>query len=685
MTFSGSAGHAGSARRCPRNERTQAIFAILRSLIFCVALAAGSLAASAEPQPVDCTAFGLGAEIAGVTCWNVSAPLRHEEPDGPAISLAVAVLAPLDPGGAADPLFMAQGGPGGGTIGTFAEYLLDHPEDRPTANREIVLWDQRGTGFSTPVLDCPEFRQAVVATAAALPDEQEVAAKSALEACGARLAAEIGDLSAFNSVENARDVETVRQALGYERINFYGVSYGSELAQFVMREMPGHLRSVVLDAVVPIDYDLMTEPARAQQMIGEKYLLGCGKDARCDAAFPDLARRYLAMIDRLNAAPVSLTVHPLDAGESGVDVSLTGDLLEDALYSMLYGNVTQIVPLIVDRADKGDYSLIASVLLPTFLFEDGIAQGMHIAVVCAERSKTSDPANFDGLLPRVAERTRRDAETQSEICDNWNIAELPADQLGPVSSQIPVLMLSGAYDPITPPVYAERLLPRMPAAFHVVFPGGTHGQVVTNGCANRLTSAFLDDPLKAPDSTCVPASVPEALTEDDVIFLAVLNHSLSTQGLRGLVMAGVAQLPALLAGLLLLVAPLLYAMSWILRRLLSRPRRTAPLGYGWALVAPPWISLATGLLVLATIAALSLAVTATLAADQYLATMGAIPRSFGAILALPWMIAALAVTMLAVAALLWQHRLRSVLGRLGFSVLTVIAVGAAVNLILLTR
>src|SRR4029434_6888208 len=119
-------------------------------------------------------------------------------------------------------------------------------------NRHLVLWDQRGTYFSQPRLLCREVQKLA-------PDAAPVGFFMLHFVCGERLAKEAGDLSAFNSLENARDVDDVRAALGYEKYNFYGVSYGTELGQVLMRLRETHLRSVVLDAVVPLGFILVTD------------------------------------------------------------------------------------------------------------------------------------------------------------------------------------------------------------------------------------------------------------------------------------------------------------------------------------------------------------------------------------------------------------------------------------------
>ncbi len=162
----------------------------------------------------------------------------------------------------------------------------------------------------------------------------------------------------------------------------------------------------MLDAVVPLSYNLFTEPAFAQQRIGEKYLLGCEEQPRCAAAFPDLARRYLALVDRLNADPVTVQVAAFGSLEAQ-PVELTGDLLEDAVFTGLYMNAQDLVPLIIDRADGGDFTYVTSLLLPLLLFDNSVAEGMHLAVTCADRGDTD--ADFGGLPRHPAAAGRKHA------------------------------------------------------------------------------------------------------------------------------------------------------------------------------------------------------------------------------------------------------------------------------------
>lgn len=635
-------------------------------------------ARSAAWSPVDCATFKLD-ELppdSGVECGYVTAPLRHADPGGPSIQLATVILPSVAADRQPDPLFMAQGGPGGSTIETYARYLIGSPEARPTQNRDIVLWDQRGTLHSKPALLCPEVSQETLraATSAGEPAPGSDGL-DAYRACGVRLATEAGDLSAFNSSENADDAEVVRVALGYKQFNFYGVSYGTELGQFIMRQQPAHLRSVVLDAVVPLSYNLFTEPAFAKQRIADKYFGACEADARCNAAFPNLRERYRGLYERLNASPVTLTVAPPTMGAQTYQVSLDGAGLEGALYQALYGDTHAVIPLIVDRADKGDYTFLAAFLLPYALFDTTFAEGMHLTVACADRADANlDAVDYSQINPRLAEQERAGARAELALCKTWGIELLPRAELEAVRSEIPVLLLSGDFDPITPPQYAAQLLPQLPNAQHVIFPLGAHGQAVTSPCSNGIIGGFLDEPLAPVDTACVPAEAPRFVTDADLLTLPALRQALNSGGLMSWSMLGFISrsVPGLLGALFLLSAVLVYPLAWVVGRLRGRPAAGPSEGWtvGWSRAAP-LLAFAAGLVLLAFLLGLGVAIGATLAGDQNLFLLGAISGRWRWLFLLP-LLAILLVGLMAVSAVaLWTGRHRSPAGRIYYSLLLV--------------
>lgn len=201
------------------------------------------------------------------------------------------------------------------------------------------------------------------------------------------------------------------------------------------------------------------------------------------------------------------------------------------------------------------------------------------------------------------------------------------EALAPVASALPVLLLSGDFDPITPPAYAERLRPTLSNARHVVFPAGAHGQAMSDPCANRLIEAFLDDPAAALDTSCVAGRAGEFVTSEDVIFLGTLRSLLATEGLAA----------------------------------------------------------AAALVAIGCVAGLAVAVGSTLATNQNLAGMGAVPARWAFVTRLPALLGLVGLALAAAMAACWARGLRTLAGRLYLSLLSVAALVAAANLALLTR
>ena len=633
---------------------------------------------------VDCTTFDISPSAdSGIGCGYVTVPRRHAQPAGPTIQLATIVLPAVATPRLPDPLFMAQGGPGGSTIEAYAAQLADG-ENRPTNNRDIVLWDQRGTLYSKPALFCPEVSQQETDAARSSNSDSDADSNAAYRACGQRLVKEAGDLSAFNSAENAEDVEALRVALGYDTINFYGVSYGTELGQFLLRRHPDHLRSVILDAVVPLGYNLFTEPAFVQQRIGEKYLLGCAAEPTCNAAFPNLAQRYLALIDRLNTTPVTVQVTAPDESGTRYPVELTGDLLEDTLYSALYMKLHDLVPLVIDRADRGDFTFVSTYLLPLSMSDSTIATGMHFSVICADGGDTVlEGVTFPGVLPRIVKRTLDEATSELEVCRDWKIELLPRETLEPVTSDVPTLLLSGDFDPITPPHYAAMLLPHLRQATHVVFPLGAHGQVAVSACGNAISRAFLDNPGAAPESSCAKVAVPAFATDRDVVFMRAARNVMAVQGLSGLSFLVAFAIPAVVCAGLLLTAVPVYPIGALVRR-----RSPADASSGLSRViskSAPWLAVVTAVALVSFLIGSWLALGSTMRTNENLLMMAALPARWGWLFLLPPVLAVLAVLMLMSAGVLWWSRERSLSGRVNFTVLTLAAIVAAVDTVLIGR
>ena len=242
-----------------------------------LALALGARAHAAPPFEPGACAFPLppSRTAASVRCGALVVPENRDEPTGRTLRLAVAVFKNPSATTASDPIVYLSGGPGGSAL-EYLRYTFDPLfAGLSPSGRDVVVFDQRGVGVSQPALDCA----------------LETGTLDDWLSCGERLRA-TADLGQYHTAWNAADVNDLRIALGYDRINLWGASYGTRLALDVMRDYPQAVRSVVLDSVYPPDVDLQVDaPANAQRAFDHLFA-SCAAEASCAAAFPDLGEPW---------------------------------------------------------------------------------------------------------------------------------------------------------------------------------------------------------------------------------------------------------------------------------------------------------------------------------------------------------------------------------------------------------
>ncbi len=438
-------------------------------------------------------------------CGYVVVPENYSAPDGNLVYLAVTII--RSPGGArfADPVVYLAGGPGGSATDDVESWL----EQPFLADRDLILFDQRGTGWSEPSLNCIELEYG--------DDEDVVAA----QACYERLIDEGIDLAQYNSAASAADLHLLRQALGYSEWNLLGVSYGTRLALTAMRDYPQGIRSVILDSVYPPEVDAYEEEPLNGVRAFEMVFAGCAADAACRRAFPDLDQTLYALLDDLQADPVEFTfVDPWTEDEE--DVTLDGVELAGAIFQSLYDTATiPWLPYAIDQLAQGNYEEAWILLLggeegPDFSRRAWLRQdddedltdseGHFYSVECYEEvpfnsvSEAADLAvtSSSPLIPYLMP----DTNSVFEICAIWNVGRAPALETEPVRSAIPALVLAGDYDPITPPAWAQSAARYLSASFYFEFPGVGHG-VVDTECGQAVIADFLNNPRTQPDPRCL--------------------------------------------------------------------------------------------------------------------------------------------------------------------------------------
>ncbi|MEX0926441.1 MAG: alpha/beta fold hydrolase [Dehalococcoidia bacterium] len=457
-----------------------------------------------------------------VECGYITVPEEWDEP-GANIRLHFAVFAAATEDKAPDPLVYLSGGPGGSALQVVPQ-TFNLVYEPLLQNRDLVVFDQRGTGFSEPSLYCEEYT-AVASEVLALdvdPSEAQELAIEAVSACRQRLTAEGINLASFNTANNAADVDALRNALGYEEWNVYGVSYGSRLATRVMQDHPDGIRSVILDSAYPPDADLYVESPRNLRRAMDTLFQGCADDPACAAAYPNLETTFTDLVNALDENPAPYAVSNPMTGQS-IESQLTGSDFIGFLFNAMY--VTDIIPYLpelIKGVQDGRLDTVG-VLQGAFLADlEFFSMGMQLSVQCQEEVAFTDRetlAASTAEFPELSNFFEAQANLGAglfEICDLWDVGEADANVNDPVTSDIPALTLAGEYDPITPPRWGQQVSGTLPNGHYIEAPAAGHGIVLAHDCFEQIAQAFLDDPAAEPPSDCVAGIESPAFTAGDV-------------------------------------------------------------------------------------------------------------------------------------------------------------------------
>lgn len=487
--------HAGGRGRDIMQQRC----ALTKQLWGLIALLAAPAAhASVAHLELDvCGTDSLATENAAARCGYIDVPENPDDVSGRHIRLRVTVIPALNLKPASDALLILAGGPGQGAHDFYASAGPAFAGIR--RDRDIVLVDQRGTGRSHP-LDCT-----------ADPADLEAADPQQMQTLARRCIASLDADPRFYTTSIAvRDLDTVRETLGYQQVSLYGVSYGTRVAQHYLRRYPSRVRTVILDGVVPVDLALGPDVApRAQQALDAMFDR-CADDKACDAAFPRLREQFSALHTRLGQMPIRARLpDPVTARMQ--DAAFGVQQLNAAVRLLTYSDETvSLLPLLIHEAQSASEPepFIAQYLMVKRLTDTQFAYGMHFAVVCSEDAPRWVQQDVpDAVLERTYLGTSF-MQGMRSVCEIWPRGVVDADFSSPLHSAAPVLILSGSNDPVTPPAYGERALRSFPNGRHLVLAGQGHGQLAV-GCMPRLLAQFVKSASAATlDTKCLDDVAP---------------------------------------------------------------------------------------------------------------------------------------------------------------------------------
>lgn len=436
----------------------------------------------AETKHVNIENCHLGDIRSQVQCGSLLVPENYQQQQGKQLSINFAVLPAINNNEYKTPLMFLAGGPGQAAVELATSLNRVFNEVRKT--RDIILVDQRGTGESSPLSCDFESEDNVYST---LPEQIEA---EEIKNCVSQFS---GDVTQYNSENAIRDFDAIRAALGHDKINIYGGSYGTRAALVYMRLFPESLDSVVLDSVGPIEVPIGMfgqSGARSFNLLIEN----CQKDIECHQAFPNLETEFQAVKARLAKQPLSMDIiHP----RLGTPIKLllneskfTGNL-RFQLYSM---ESRKMVPLVIHQAYLENYQPLIGLMTRTE-GEQLVYTGLLFNIVCNEdiarvsqAEKTADANNnFDGAYSHQA---------WDMVCPFFPKYRPSEAFYQSVKVDIPTLILSGNLDPVTPPSNGDYTDKTLTNSHHIIIENASH-TVAMNTCANELVSEFLT--LKAPD------------------------------------------------------------------------------------------------------------------------------------------------------------------------------------------
>jgi pimeloyl-ACP methyl ester carboxylesterase len=428
-------------------------------------------------------------------CGVLERTLNPDDPESGTINLRVAVVPALNLEPEPDPIVPIAGGPGQGSVEFYAAYFAAFEALR--RNRDILLVDQRGTGDSAR-MDCDTDDDLV---------DGQFSVEQTIELAKECLDALPHDPRWFTTSVAVRDLEAVREALGYPALNLYGVSYGTRVAQHFARRYPDSVRTIILDGVVPPQIALGPEIALEAQRAIDSIFARCAEQAECAERFPDLAARFDALATKLDDSPVRVRLADPLTGEPDSLRFGRAELAGAVRLLAYHPNSIAILPLLVAEAADGNLEPLAAQFQMTATgMADGLALGMHNAVMCTEDT----PFYTDELIDTPALRETYIGPMQVEaleaMCSVWPAGPIDDDFKEPLTTTIPTLLLSGSADPITPPRYADLAAVHLKQAWLRTNEHQGHGQIAV-GCMPRVVERFVSQAgIEPGDLDCLDSS-----------------------------------------------------------------------------------------------------------------------------------------------------------------------------------
>jgi pimeloyl-ACP methyl ester carboxylesterase len=432
-----------------------------------------------------------------VEAGAITVPENHDEPNGKQIHISYIVLKAKDTGSKKFPMIFFSGGPGGNSLNQgMVSFLLENPMRH---ERDIILFDQRGIGYSSALPDMSFAAFNILASDANKEEELVLTTNMIVEF---KRKCKEQDISPeyYNTLQNAKDVGMLFKHLGYKKYNLMGGSYGTRLARVVQDMFPEYIHSAVLDSPAPLSGDFLINRLESYSLALGRILEYCENDTQCKNLYPNLKEDYFNAILRLEQKPVQVTIN------DSLNVTINA---QDGIYlirRLLYqSDAREKAPELIKAFIEGEGQVIDEVLQFEYMLTGALNLTMLLSV---EKYENFDSAN----TPQVIEENYRkypliplkigffDAFYRAGM--NWHSASLPMEDRKFEDSEVPTLIFVNRYDPVTPPKNGVLFMENLSNGTLLILDEGGHGGG-NEECKNQVITDFMNNPIEKLNTSCL--------------------------------------------------------------------------------------------------------------------------------------------------------------------------------------
>lgn len=465
------------------------------------------IVSEASSQSVDyecpCAQIGLDNQWADsnkVSCYSIPVLRDVTNKNKGTFQMAVVVAAALGKS-SEKPLLYLHGGPGIATISNVPRYLKSATWNMMRQDRALVFFDYRGTGYSEPDL-CPGTGDSLARLAAKnlSPAELQASKLALFKSCREQHAKEGIDIASFSSYQSAEDAENIRKVLELDQWNVYGVSHGTTVALNLLRNHESSIHSMILDSPFPPNapwLDFVRPFAVTFQVLESRMK----EDPKTYSGFSSLRKNFIKAVDRLNQTPFQMVID-----EKGNTFPFTGNDFSWSIWTaMLKPRTIPLVPLAIQETANGNDSVLKHWIM-SFSNADQFGRFSEFqskAILCYEGRPRNVMDRKEALQAKYPEFAAFNLDFEDELCNTWQPGSAGVENFEAVRSKVPVLILSGEYDPVCPPVFGELTASTLVNSVFVNVPAASHAAIHEDDCTRTIAQNFLENPFKKLDLSCI--------------------------------------------------------------------------------------------------------------------------------------------------------------------------------------